>query len=62
MSGIFQRVGWSGAPPYLLVLLEQVVQVVAPLVVEVEVLALGLALGAHHLVDGRPVPPVLHQP
>lgn len=34
----------------------------SPLVVEVEVLALRLALGAHHLSDGWPVPAVLYQP
>lgn len=42
-------------------LLEQVVQVVPSLVVEVEVLALSLALGAHHLGNGWPVTPMLHK-
>lgn len=41
---------------------QQVVQVVPPLVVEVEVLALRLTLGAHHFSDGWPVPAVLYQP
>lgn len=36
---------WFG---YLFVLLEQVLQVVPSLVVEIEVLALSLTLGAHH--------------
>lgn len=47
---------------HLLGLRQQVVQVVPPLVVKVEVLALRLALGAHHLSNGWPVPAVLHQP
>lgn len=44
---------------YLLMLLEQVVQVVASLVIKIEVLALCLAFGTHHFGDGCPVSPVL---
>lgn len=46
---------------HLFGLRQQVVQVVPPLVVEVEVLALRLTLGAHHFSDSRPVPAVLYQ-
>lgn len=49
---------WQTA--YLLMLLEQVVQVVTSLVVEIEVLALCLAFGAHHFGNGCPVSPVLN--
>lgn len=47
---------------YLFVLLEQVVQIVTPLVIEIKVLALRLTFSAHHFGNGRPVPAVLHQP
>lgn len=47
---------------HLFGLRQQVIQVVPSLVVEIEVLALRLALGAHHFRNGRPVPAVLHQP
>lgn len=41
-------------------LLQQVVQVMTPLVVEIEVLALRLAFGAHHFGNGRPVSSMLN--
>lgn len=43
-------------------LLEKIVEIVAPLVVEIEVLALSFTFGAHHFGDGCPVPAVLNQP
>lgn len=43
-------------------LLEEIVKIVAPLIVEVEVLALRFTFGAHHFSDGRPVSAVLNQP
>lgn len=47
---------------YLLMLLEQVVQVVTPLVVKIKVFALGLTFGAHHFGDGCPVSTMLNEP
>lgn len=46
---------------YLLVLLEQVVQVVTPFVVKIKVFALGLAFSAHHFGNGCPVPAMLNE-
>lgn len=43
-------------------LLQQVVQVVTSLVIEVEVLALCLAFGAHHFGNSCPVSPMLNKP
>jgi len=47
---------------YLLMLLQQVVQVVTSLVIEIEVLALCLTFGAHHLGNGCPVSTMLNKP
>lgn len=43
-------------------LLQQVVQVVTSLVIEIEVLALCLAFGAHHFGNSCPVSPMLNKP
>lgn len=42
-------------------LLQNLVQFLPLLVVEVEVLALGHSLGAHHLGDGGPIPTILEE-
>lgn len=47
---------------YLLMLLEQVIQVVTPLVVKIKVFALRLTFGAHHFGNGCPVSAVLNEP
>lgn len=46
---------------YLLMLLEQVVQVVTPLVVKIKVFALGLTFGTHHFSNGCPVSAMLNE-
>lgn len=47
---------------YLLMLLEQVIQVMAPLVVKIKVFALCLTFGAHHFGNGCPVSAMLDEP
>lgn len=46
---------------YLLVLLEKIVEIVAPLIVEIKVLALSFTFSAHHFSNGCPVSTVLDQ-
>lgn len=43
-------------------LLEKIVEIVAPLIVEIEVFALSFTFGAHHFSDGCPVSAVFNQP
>lgn len=47
---------------YLLMLLEQVIQVMAPLVVKIKIFALCLTFGAHHFGNGCPVSAMLNEP
>lgn len=43
-------------------LLEKIVEIVAPLIVKIEVLALSFTFSAHHFSNGCPVSAVLNQP